>query len=212
MVSGVVGSDRRGQRQSGRPKRGGEGVQNAPDVAACIRARSRIFASGAKKQRICGKSGTCRAASPRACTLEPAGRRTGAGGPSSSAVSWQRVVFRGRGGRRSAARAISGRGTAAGRRPCDVQRSRKCLFCGEGLGIGRSDCGPYRRCWAVGFGRRGGKGVGQARRRREGPRQGPGKPARRGGEGERGKGQGPGRSPGHVCGGRRVGRARRPDL
>ena len=80
---------------------------------------------------------------------------------SSSAVSWQLAVFRGRRGRRSAARALSGRGTAAGRRPCDVQRSRKCLFCGEGLGIGRSDCGPYRRFWAVGFGRHGGKGWGR---------------------------------------------------
>ena len=49
---------------------------------------------------------------------------------------------------------LSGRGTGAGRRVSDVQRCRKSLFCGEGLGIGRSDCGPYRRFSAVDLRRR----------------------------------------------------------
>ena len=91
----------------------------------------------------------------------------------------------------------------AGRRFCGVQRHRKYLFCGEGLGIGRADCGPYRRSSAVGFRRRrpnrdgrawfrakrsgtpahGQKEQGQARRRREGHHKGPGKPQRRGEEG-----------------------------
>ena len=43
---------------------------------------------------------------------------------------------------------LSGRGTGAGRRVSDVQRCRQSLFCGEGLGIGRADCGPDRRCSA----------------------------------------------------------------
>ena len=49
---------------------------------------------------------------------------------------------------------ISEAGVAAGRRKGGVQRSRKSLFFGEGLDIGRSDYGPYRRFLAVGFGRR----------------------------------------------------------
>ena len=46
----------------------------------------------------------------------------------------------------------AGVGTGAGRRLGDVQRSRKSLFSGEGLGRGRRDCGPYRRFSAGGFG------------------------------------------------------------
>ena len=46
------GSDRPGPRQSGRPERGGKGTENAPALAACPRARSRIVASGTKKGRI----------------------------------------------------------------------------------------------------------------------------------------------------------------
>ena len=49
---------------------------------------------------------------------------------------------------------LSGRGTGAGRRVSDVQRCRQSLFCGEGLGIGRADCGPDRRCSAVDLRRR----------------------------------------------------------
>ena len=52
LLAGAAGSDGPGQRQSGRPERGGEGVQNGPDLATCIRAKSRIFASGAQQQRI----------------------------------------------------------------------------------------------------------------------------------------------------------------
>ena len=48
----------------------------------------------------------------------------------------------------------AGVGTGAGRRLGDVQRSRKSLFSGEGLGRGRRDCGPYRRFSAGGFGER----------------------------------------------------------